>query len=98
MPGWIPASTRGSATRSSTANCRSCCRAYQYSYFGQPDALGGRFSLDTGDFNVMRTDGTNTRRTSLTMNWERPFVGALGDLWKLTLHGDAAAYNATRLQ
>ena len=68
---------------------------FQYSYFGQPDALGGRFSLDTNDFNVMRADGTNTQRTAVTMNWERPFVGALGDLWKITLHGDAAAYNAT---
>jgi LPS-assembly protein len=31
----------------------------------------------------------------LTANWERPFVGELGDLWKITLHGDAAAYNAS---
>ncbi len=68
---------------------------YQYSYFGQPDAWGGRFSLDAGAFNVLRTDGTNTQRMNLTMNWERPFVGPLGDLWKITLHGDAAAYNAT---
>ncbi len=29
------------------------------------------------------------------MNWERPFVGPLGDLWKITLHGDAAGYDAT---
>ena len=68
---------------------------YQYSYFGQPDAWGGRFSLDAGAFNVLRSDGTNTRRTNLTVNWERPFVGALGDLWKITLHGDAAAYQAS---
>jgi LPS-assembly protein len=68
---------------------------YQYSYFGQPDAWGGRFSVDTGSFNVLRTDGTNTRRANLTMNWERPFVGALGDLWKITLHGDAVAYQAS---
>lgn len=68
---------------------------YQYSYFGRPDAWGGRFSLDTGAFNVLRTDGTNTRRANLTVNWERPFVGALGDLWKITLHGDAAAYSAS---
>ena len=44
---------------------------------------------------MIRTDGTNTRRASLTMNWERPFVGVLGDLWKITLHGDAAAYDAS---
>jgi len=67
---------------------------YQYSYFGQPDAWGGRLSLDTGAFNVMRTTGTDTRRASLTMNWSRPFVGALGDLWKITLHTDAIGYDA----
>jgi len=68
---------------------------YQYSYFGEPDAWGGRLSIDAGAFNVVRSTGTNTRRASLTMNWSRPFVGALGDLWKITLHTDAIGYNAT---
>lgn len=68
---------------------------YQYSYFGQPDAWGGRLSVDAGAFNVLRTTGTNTRRANLTVNWERPFVGELGDLWKITLHGDAVAYDAS---
>jgi LPS-assembly protein len=70
---------------------------YEYSYVGTPDALGGRFSLTTGAFNVIRSAGTNTQRASLTMEWERPFMGLLGDQWKITLHGDAAAYNATDL-
>lgn len=69
---------------------------YEYSYFGKPDSLGGRLSLDATAFNVMRTSGTNTRRASLTANWERPFVGALGDLWKITLHGDAIGYDANK--
>jgi LPS-assembly protein len=68
---------------------------FQYSYVGTPDSLGGRFSLSTGAFNLIRTEGTNTRRASLTMDYERPFVGLLGDQWKITLHGDAAAYDAT---
>jgi LPS-assembly protein len=67
----------------------------RYRYFGQPDALGGRFSLAAGFFNVLRTDGTNTQRGRLTMEWDRPFVGALGDLWTLKLHVDAVGYNAT---
>jgi LPS-assembly protein len=66
----------------------------QYSYFGLPDSLGGRLSVDTNAFNVIRSDGTNTRRSALTVNWERPFAGPLGDLWKFTLHADAAAYDA----
>jgi LPS-assembly protein len=68
---------------------------YQYSYFGLPDALGGRLSVSTGAFNLIRSTGTNTRRGSLTAQWERPFMGMLGDQWKITLHGDAAAYNAS---
>jgi LPS-assembly protein len=67
---------------------------YEYSYFGEPDALGGRLSIDTGAFNVLRSVGTDTRRASLTLNWSRPFVGALGDLWSITLHNDAIGYSA----
>ena len=67
---------------------------YEYSYFGLPDSLGGRFSLSTNAFNVIRNNGTNTRRGALTMNYEMPFGGLLGDRWKVTLHGDAAAYDA----
>lgn len=68
---------------------------YQYSYFGEPDAWGGRFSVDTGAFNVLRSVGTDTRRASLTANWERPFVGDLGDLWKFTAHIDVIGYDAS---
>ena len=52
--------------------------------------------MSTTDFNVMRSDGTDTRRAALTVNWERPFSGRLGDQWKLSLHGDATAYDASQ--
>jgi LPS-assembly protein len=68
---------------------------YEYSFVGTPDSLGGRFSLSTGAFNVIRSEGTNTRRASLTMDYERPFMGLFGDQWKITLHNDAAAYDAS---
>ena len=67
---------------------------YEYSYFGEPDALGGRLSVEAGAFNLQRESGTNTQRARLSLDWQRPFVGQLGDLWKLTLHVDSAAYNA----
>lgn len=70
---------------------------YQYSFFGPPDALGGRLSLDAGAFNVVRDDGTNTQRGSLSLDWQRPARGALGDLWNLVLHVDSAAYAARQL-
>ncbi|MDE2514464.1 MAG: LPS-assembly protein LptD [Rhodospirillales bacterium] len=68
---------------------------YQYSFFGTPDFLGGRTSLDVGAFNVLRTVGTNTRRANLTWEWDRPFTGRLGDLWTAKLHLDAAGYDAS---
>ena len=71
---------------------------YSYSFTGEPDRLGGRLSVDTSLFNVVRYDGSSTRRASLTMNWERPFQGPLGDLWKLSMRGDTAGYDATSFQ
>ncbi len=68
---------------------------YQYSYFGLPDEWGGRWQVDVGAFNVLRMVGTNTQRANLITDYSRPFVGPLGDLWKLTFHGVAAAYNAS---
>lgn len=70
---------------------------YEYSFIGQPDALGGRTEVTAGAFNVLRNEGTNTQRTSVTVNWERPAIGKFGDIWKLVLHADAAAYAAHRL-
>ncbi len=70
---------------------------YQYSYFGEPDAWGGRFRFDTEDFNVIREVGTNTQRASASLDWQRPFVGDLGELYNLQLHLDSAAYVATSL-
>jgi LPS-assembly protein len=87
---------QGLSSSVSTANLPIVLPRYQYSYFGRPDAWGGRLTLDADAFNVMRTIGTNTRRGRLTANWERPFTGRLGDLWTVTLHADAIGYNATQ--
>lgn len=69
----------------------------QYSYFGTVDPLGGRLSVDTNAFNVKRTDGTDTRRAALTVNWDRPFTGPIGDMWKLTVNVSGAAWDANDL-
>ncbi len=86
------------STAVATAQLPVVAPRYIYSFTGEPDRLGGRLSLDAGLFNIVRYDGTNTRRASLTMNWERPFQGPVGDLWKLTLHGDTAGYDASSFQ
>lgn len=87
---------QGLSNTIATANLPYVLPHYQYSYFGRPDAWGGRLSVDVGAFNVLRTQGTNTQRARLTANWERPFTGALGELWTITLHADAIAYNASQ--
>jgi LPS-assembly protein len=87
---------QGLVSAISTAKLPLVLPRYLYSYVGTPDRLGGRLSVDTSLFNVIRTDGTNTRRAALILNWERPFQGSVGDLWKVTLHGEAAAYDASQ--
>ena len=68
--------------------------ALRVQLFRHPGCLGWTAHGRRRAFNVVRTAGTDTRRTNLTVNWSRPFVGALGDLWKVTLHADAAGYDA----
>ncbi len=87
---------QGLISQVATAQLPVVLPRYMYSYIGTPDILGGRTSVDTGMFNVMRDVGTSTRRANLTLEWERPFQGVVGDMWKITLHGDAAAYDASQ--
>ena len=70
---------------------------YQYSFFGEPDALGGRLRFDTQNFNVLRQIGTNTQRAAATLNWQRPFAGSFGEVYGLQLQVDSAAYSASSL-
>lgn len=67
---------------------------FEYSFVSRPDVWGGRLALQTQDFNIVRETGTNTRRASLSADWSRQFTGALGDLWTIEVHADAAAYDA----
>ena len=70
---------------------------YQYSFFGEPDALGGRLTADVMAFNVLRQQGTNTQRVGLRLEWQRPFTGVLGEQYHLTLRNDSVAYNASAM-
>lgn len=70
---------------------------YQYSYMGGVDDWGGRLSFDTENFNVVRGLGTNTQRLGGTLNYERPFTGMFGDIYRLNIRTDAAGYSATSL-
>ncbi|OAJ66997.1 LPS-assembly protein LptD [Gluconobacter cerinus] len=70
---------------------------FTYAYQGQPDALGGRFSMNTTDFDVYRTKGVSDQRGQLQMQWDRPFHNSLGQQWLVTARLDSNVYRATRL-
>ena len=70
---------------------------YEYSFFSEQDPLGGRFRFDTTDFNIIRETGNNTQRAAASLDWQRPFTGDLGEKYKITIHTDVAAYEATDL-
>ena len=70
---------------------------YEYSFFGEPDWLGGRLTFDTQNFNIIRPVGTNTQRLGATLTWQRPFNGLLGERYALTLQSIAAGYSANHL-
>lgn len=69
---------------------------YQYSFAGEPDRLGGRVGLDFDVLNILRTEGTSTRRARLSLGWERPEIDRLGGVWNLMLRLDSAAYTANQ--
>ena len=71
---------------------------YQYSYAGEPDQLGGRVGLNFDMLNIMRTEGTTTRRIRLSTTWERPAIDRLGGVWNVRLRLDSAAYAASQFE
>ncbi|HLJ65136.1 MAG TPA: LPS assembly protein LptD, partial [Stellaceae bacterium] len=57
-----------------------------------PDALGGRWSLDSNALNLLRLTGTDERRLSLGPQWRLPFDGLIGDRFTFTASLRSDAY------
>ena len=70
---------------------------YEYDFFGEPDALGGRFSLMSQSWNILREQGTNDQRVGARLDWERPFTGAFGEVYSFVVRTDTAGYNSAHL-
>ena len=70
---------------------------YEYSYFGEPDALGGRVSFDTLAYNIIRDVGTNDQQLGGHLQWDRPLNGPLGTRWNFTAWASGVTYNANVL-
>ncbi|MBM3526447.1 MAG: LPS-assembly protein LptD, partial [Alphaproteobacteria bacterium] len=61
----------------------------------QPGGIGGRLTADISSFSVFRPEGTDTQRIASRLNWQRPFRGDAGDLWRLQVNLDVAGYHAS---
>jgi LPS-assembly protein len=70
---------------------------YEYSYFGEPDALGGRVSFDSLAFNILRDVGSNDQQLGGRLQWNRPVLGPLGTRWNFTAWASGVAYSANVL-
>ena len=62
----------------------------ELSLISEPRWLGGRLSADINLLQLTRTEGTDSRRLSLSSGWRLPFTSPLGDVYtiSLTVRGD----------
>ncbi|MCX5618264.1 LPS assembly protein LptD [Bombella sp. TMW 2.2543] len=70
---------------------------FTYEFQGEPDALGGRLSVHTTDFVVLRERGANDQRGELALQWDRPWTNSWGQQWLLTARVDSMIYHSTRM-
>jgi LPS-assembly protein len=63
-----------------------------YNFLSEPDSLGGRYSLDTNLGVFSRIEGRDTRRLSVKGGWEIPFLGPIGDLYRISASVQADGY------
>ncbi len=63
---------------------------WNYSYVGEPNSFGGRFSADADTLAVFRTDGQDTNRLSLQGGYHIPYTTSNGQVitFESSLRGD----------
>ncbi len=89
-------SYQGLSNTISTSRLPTVLPRAEYSLAGPQDVLGGRTSVDVDAFNVVRDEGTSTRRARVGLQWDRPAVGWFGEVWKASARVDAAGYSANK--
>ncbi|MFQ5958362.1 MAG: LPS-assembly protein LptD, partial [Alphaproteobacteria bacterium] len=55
-----------------------------YQYISDGGAFGGHYTLDANLMSLSRTEGTDSRRLSLTGGWQLPYLGPVGDIYTIT--------------
>jgi LPS-assembly protein len=68
-----------------------------FNHVGEVDRFGGETVLDVNLLAITRTDGTDTRRLSIRPGWRLPFIGPLGDAYKVSLSLNGDFYHADEL-
>jgi LPS-assembly protein len=66
-----------------------------YWWRSQPTWLGGRFTLEANTTSILRTDGLDTQRGTVTGGYEIPYLNSLGQQWKATLQARGDLYNVS---
>ena len=56
--------------------------ALSYNYTGDPDSIGGYWSVDGNGLALFREDGTDTSRGSMRLGWNLPFKDGFGGDYK----------------
>ena len=69
-----------------------------YNFVGNPDRFGGQTTLDVNILSITRNEGSDTRRLSIRPRWQLPFLGPLGDSYKLSFALNGDLYNVDELQ
>lgn len=88
---------QGLSSTIQTAKLPTVAPRAEYSLLGPQDALGGRTTVDMDAFNVIRDQGTLSRRLHASAQWDRPWIGDLGETWKASLRLDGAFYSANKI-
>jgi LPS-assembly protein len=68
-----------------------------YNFVGDPDAWGGRLSLDANLLSIYRTEGTRDQRASLRGGWQVPFTTAEGHIFTLSAAMQGDLYNVGQI-
>lgn len=68
-----------------------------FNYVGDKDRFGGNTNFDFNFLALTREGGTDTRRISARSVWQRPFVGALGDVYNVSFGLNSDFYHVNSL-
>ncbi len=70
----------------------------ELSFVSEPQWLGGRFNADVNLLQLTRTEGTDSRRLSVSSGWRLPYTSPLGDVYTLSLSVRGDVYMVSDLE